>query len=366
MTKSEQLSILFCLLCFGLSAQPGFINFDEDDGQVLSIPQKMEKEKVAGFSLAIYRDLELDTLVQYGYRDKDRQLPVDEHTVFQVGSMGTAVVHFAVIRTAVDGLIDLDQDVNTYLKSWKLPLNKHNRDNPVTIRQLLLRSRGFRNEYKPKGYPAEAPRPDLLQILDGKSPSQEKSVRLVKNQAGEDTNFQPCLILQQLLVDVYKQPFPKLMYEVALQPLGMTNSFFTAELSNDQASNAAFGYYRDGVGVPSGYYRYPELAAAGLWTTPADYAKLVQTILLAAEGKDTELISQELAKQSIEAQYYGRSLIFHQGQTLLWGGAPQGYYSIFYADPEARWIAVGMSNSHINWKFVNGVVGKGGHYAAQK
>lgn len=366
MIKADCLLLFCCLLSCGLSAQTEFITFAEEDGSILSIAEKMDKETVNGFSLAIYRQMELDTLVQYGYRDEAQQLPVDEHTVFQVGSMGTAVVHFAVIRTAEAGLIDLDEDVNTYLKSWKLPVNKFNREQAVTIRDLLLRSRGFRDEYKPKGYTAGTALPNLVQILKGQAPSQEKSIRLVRKEAGENTTFQNGLVLQQLLIDVYQKPFAELMQEVALRPLGMEDSFFATELSPAQAANAALGYYRDGAAVPGGYYRYPELAAAGLWCTPADYAKLVQTILQAATGKDTRLISRELARQCIDPVYQGRSLIFHSGKTLFWGGAPQGYYSIFYADPEAGWIAVGMSNSHINWQFVNTAVGKGGDYAYRK
>lgn len=124
---------------WGATAQAPF-DF-EIAGQVLSLEERRAREQTPGLALAVFLDGQLDTLINLGWRDREQGLPVDAHTRFQVGSMSQPLTHLAVLKLVGSGRLNLDADVNTYLRSWQLPGNRHTRRRPVSIRDLLLETR---------------------------------------------------------------------------------------------------------------------------------------------------------------------------------------------------------------------------------
>ena len=72
------------------------------------------------------------------------------------------------------------------------------------------------------------------------------------------------VVIQQILEDVAGQPFPKLMQDMALGPMGMTHSTYEQPLPQGRLVEAAMPYSPDGQPVKGGPHVYPEMAAAGL------------------------------------------------------------------------------------------------------
>ena len=81
------------------------------------------------------------------------------------------------------------------------------------------------------------------------------------------------MVLQQVLEDATGRPFAELMRELVLEPLGMSRSGYTQPLPDELHGQAATAHGSDGTPVEGGWHVYPELAAAGLWTTPGDLAR---------------------------------------------------------------------------------------------
>ncbi len=106
-------------------------------------------------------------------------------------------------------------------------------------------------------------------------------------------------IVQQLLIDVTGTPFPKLLDELVLKPFGMTHSSFLQPLPINDAPLAATPYRAAGAPVPGGPHIYPELAAAGLWTTPTDVAQFALGVVRAWSGRDTSVLSQAMTLQML-------------------------------------------------------------------
>jgi hypothetical protein len=79
-------------------------------------------------------------------------------------------------------------------------------------------------------------------------------------------------------------------------PLGMADSTYEQPPPPARAVQAATGYLRDGKPVEGRYHTYPEMAAAGLWTTPTDLAKWAIALQQAYDGKSSRLMSQASAK----------------------------------------------------------------------
>lgn len=109
-------------------------------------------------------------------------------------------------------------------------------------------------------------------------------------------------VLQQLLEDVAGKPFPQLMRELVLEPLGMEHSTYEQPLPAGRARNAAVAHRWGGGPVTGQWHVFPEMAAAGLWTTPSDIARFAVELLLAAQGRSNKLISMDMVKQMLTVQ----------------------------------------------------------------
>jgi hypothetical protein len=59
------------------------------------------------------------------------------------------------------------------------------------------------------------------------------------------------------------------------------------------------GTYRDGKPVAGKWHVYPEMAAAGLWTTPTDLAKFAIEIALSRQGKSNKVLSQKTTEEML-------------------------------------------------------------------
>jgi CubicO group peptidase (beta-lactamase class C family) len=140
------------------------------------------------------------------------------------------------------------------------------------------------------------PVPTLTQILNGEPPSNVRAVLLgrppltaFKYSGGGFT------LMQLLLSDATKRPFPEVMQEWVLKPIGMTSSAYEQPLSADRDRRAARAHDRMGNAREAKWHVYPELAAAGLWTTAPDLARFGIELQKSIQGRSNRVISRATA-----------------------------------------------------------------------
>jgi CubicO group peptidase (beta-lactamase class C family) len=80
--------------------------------------------------------------------------------------------------------------------------------------------------------------------------------------------------MQLALSDARRMPFAEILERDVLGPIGMEDSTFEQPLGAERDRNAARAHDAQGQGRGPKWHAYPELAAAGLWTTPTDLARL--------------------------------------------------------------------------------------------
>jgi CubicO group peptidase (beta-lactamase class C family) len=233
----------------------------------MNILDRMHHYEVPGVSLAVINDYAIDWAKGYGFMDKESNRPVDVTTLFQAGSISKPVAAVAAMYFVEHGLLNLDQDVNQQLKSWKVPENKFTKEQKVTVRGLLSHSAGL-NVHGFPGYAAGEAVPDLSQVLDGEKPANTPPIR-VKYVPGTGVRYSGggYTVLQLLLTDSVGTSFPKLMREIVQSMIGMVESTYEQPLPPSSQRLAARGY-SNGNPIPGRWYTYPEMAAAGLWTSP--------------------------------------------------------------------------------------------------
>jgi CubicO group peptidase (beta-lactamase class C family) len=115
-------------------------------------------------------------------------------------------------------------------------------------------------------------------------------------------------IIQLLVGEITSKTYPHAMREFVLDPLGMTARTYEQPLPAAMRPRATLAYQRSGEPVKGGPHTYPEMAAAGLWTTPSDLAKIALDLEAGFEGKPSRILSAAMVNQMLTHQRDGYGL----------------------------------------------------------
>lgn len=239
------------------------------------------RHRVPSAGLAVIRGGEIAERIAIG---------ADAQTLFQAASISKVVAGVTVMRLLEQGRIGLDTPVNEMLRSWTLSGPGAER---VTSR-LLLSHRGGTTVSGFPGYAVGAPLPTLAEILNGTPPANTRAVR-VAWPPGEAFRYSGggTMVLQRLVMDAAATDFDALARELVLAPAGMSRSGFFQPLPASE-SNWASAYDLDGTPLTGRYHVYPEHAAAGLWSTASDLARLA--LAIGASWRTGGLLKQATAE----------------------------------------------------------------------
>ena len=210
-----------------------------------TITDRMRAYGVPGLSVAVIDGGKIAWARGYGISDMSSGRPVTPETLFQAASISKPISAVGVLALVQRRQVDLDENVNRELRSWKLADNEFTRRAPVTIRMLLNHTAGVEHS-------AGAIR---VMAVPGST--------FAYSGAGYE-------VLQQLVTDVSGTSFEDYMQREVLLPIGMAHSTFSQPLPASLLSAAASGHYAGGQALPGRFRVSPELSVAGLWSTPTD------------------------------------------------------------------------------------------------
>jgi CubicO group peptidase (beta-lactamase class C family) len=315
------------------------------------LSERMMFHKVPGVSIAVIKDFKLHWAKGYGVMDITTRSPVTAETLFQAASISKPVAAMAALKKVQEGKLNWDENVNNFLVSWKLPENNWTSMQKVTIKHLLSHSGGV-TVHGFRGYAPFEPIPSLFQLLDGKKPANSAPIR-VDIEPGKKFRYAGggYCILQQMLIDIEKQPFPVIMEKTVLNPLGMVHSSFQQPLPAERQKAAASGHRSSGLRVPGKWHVYPEMAAAGLWTTSADLAQFAIEIQLSLKNKSNKVLSAEKTQQMLTpfvSPAVGLGIFLRKlGKAMYFehGGGNEGFRCRLFAHKNKGYGAVVMTNS---------------------
>ena len=318
--------------------------------QPWSLEERMKHWKVPGLSIAVVKDFKVEWARAYGVKDIDTKEPVTTDTLFQAGSISKPVAAMVALKRVQQGKISLDENINNKLVTWKLPDNEFTAKKKVTLANLLSHTAGLTVHGFP-GYAVGEKIPTLPQVLDGAEPANTAAVR-VDMEPGTKFRYSGggTTIAQLAIMDIEKKPYPQIAAETVLGPLEMTNSTYSQPLPDDWRRKAASGHRGDGALVPGKIHVYPEMAAAGLWTTPSDLAKFGIEVQLSYAGKSNKVLPKELIDKMVTPFMEQVGLGFFidkRGNSVYFGhdGADEGFRAAMLMHRDKGYGVVVMVNS---------------------
>lgn len=318
-----------------------------------AVAAELRAHPIPGLSLAVIEAGRITKAQGYGFTDLSAASAVTTNTLFQAGSISKPVAALGALALVERGALALDTNINAYLKSWSVPENEFTQDEKVTLRRILSHNAGLTVHGFP-GYAADQPIPTLVQILDGVKPANTSPVRvnLVPGSKGRYSGG-GYTVMQRAIIDITGRPFPEFMRDTVLQPLHLTASTYEQPPPPDTAAQTATGHYQNGKAVQGRWHVYPEMAAAGLWTTPSDLARFVIGIQQSLAVDKNLVVSQAMTRQMLTAQSgtSGLGLVVEgSGRALRFshGGRNDGFDAFLAAFAETGQGAVIMINANDN------------------
>ncbi len=318
--------------------------------EVLSIAERMKHHKVPGLSIAVIKDGRIEWAKGYGVANQENSKPVDENTMFQAASISKPVAALASLHWVEKGKLSLDNNINAYLKDWQVPDNKFTVTEKVTLRRLITHTAGL-TVHGFRGYAKGEEVPTVIQLLNGEKPANSKTI-LPDTLPGKIWRYSGggYTVMQKALADQVGKPFPVIMQETVLSKLGMVHSSYEQPLAEKFTAFAATGYRSNGKAVKGEWHTYPEMAAAGLWTTPSDLARYIIEVQESLQGKSNKVISKYMTEQMLTKHLdrwglgpgldkSGNALVFNHG------GANEGFRCVFMAQAYSGNGVVIMTNS---------------------
>ncbi len=251
----------------------------------------LKANHIAGATFAAVQDGQVLLAKGYGYADIEKKRPVSaDRTLFRPGSVSKLFAWTAVMQLFEQGKIDLNADVNTYLRGFKIPATF---PEPITMIHLLTHTPGF--EEKAEGMAVR--KPEDLEPL-GKFLAEHIPARVrPPGQLTSYSNYGSALA-GYIVETVSGMSFEDYVEECIFKPLGMGHSTFRQPLPANLAGDMSVGYkYEDGVFAPQEFELLNGMAPAGtLSTTAADMAKFMIAHLQNGLYGEARILNDETAR----------------------------------------------------------------------
>lgn len=273
-----------------------------------TVDARRARYRVPGVSIALIDHGRIVWTQGYGTTRAGGGEAVSPATRFQAASIAKLVTATGAMRLVRMQRLALDEDVDARLRRWKIPANAYTARAPVTLRLLLSHRAGTTVAGFP-GYPDGAALPDLRQVLDGTPPANTPPIRVdavpgsVQRYSGGGY-----VVVQQLIEEATGRSLGDVLQHEVLDRAGMRRSTFRMVLPQDGMHGMACGHGYDGTPVEHCGHRYPETAAAWLWSTPADLARLGIALSDALRGRSDALLDPPTARTMLTADAGGMGL----------------------------------------------------------
>lgn len=273
------------------------IQIEGDSVQKFNIHDRMDFYKVPGVSIAVVENGKIKWAKGYGYANTKNGTKVDANTLFQAGSISKPIAALATLKLFENNELELEKDVNNYLKNWKIPENKHTKTEKVTLKRLLTHTAGMTVHGFP-GYQQTDIFPSINDVLNGNGNTSKIVVDTIPGSIWRYSGG-GYTVMEKVVEDVSGLTLDEFMAKNIFPSIEMNHSTYQQPITKEWQKNISAAYDRNGQLINGLWNNYPEQAAAGLWTTPSDLAKYCIEIQDIAQGKRNGILSEKTIEKML-------------------------------------------------------------------
>lgn len=261
----------------------------------------------------------------FGYADVENQVPVTPETVFHAASVSKQFTVMLVLLLCQEGLVELEEDIRRYVSRYV------GTDSPITVHDLMSNCSGLRDLFELQ---------DLMGISNDDLTSQDFVLKLNARQKGVNfparsrfsycnTNFS---LLAAIAEAVTGKPFPQLLQERILKPLGMEHSQ-VCDRYWLRIPGRACSYTDDGTAFHYNPLLYGIYGGTCLNTTARDLARWMENYrsCLVCSPETVRLMSTPTQLKDNAPTTYGCG---------LWGGVKEGLRYFMHVGEDAGFRSI--------------------------
>lgn len=330
-----------------------------------NIEARLRFHKVPAVSVAVIEKGKIALAKAYGEADITSHRKADSTTLFQVASISKTINALGILKLVEEGKVTLDKDFREYIKDGSFRETEFSKREKITVANLLSHTGGInRDDYdKSVSYVKNKKLlPTITQIVKGEKPALGKGAfSIAKPNRSYQYSNQAVCITQKMLADLFDPDFNRLMTNLVLKPVKMSNSTFAIQLSNTEQKNLAKGYYLDLKETAP--WIFPCQSQGGLVSNARDIAKATIAIQNSYNEKSNPFLKKETIQKMFTPQladsiFYMGSIdvpyrnglgvmLFEKGGVKYFthAGNLDGYTSIFIGDYSGEVGAVILINS---------------------
>ncbi|QOR35451.1 beta-lactamase family protein [Clostridium sp. 'deep sea'] len=267
---------------------------------VNKIKDKFKQSQVPGMSVNVFNKDTNKLHLCLGKADVTANKLVTKSTIFHACSMSKMVTAMAVLRLVQQGLLNLETNVNEYLKAYEIKNSDYTKMKKVTLRNLLAHQAGFEDTVGSfAAYNPQDVLPTIDDLLKGnKYAGQSFNIKYVPESKFSYSDAGYCVV-EKIIESVTNKSISVAIQDLVIQPLGLKKTFI---LTYDQLKKypltyeMAVGHDKFGNVIAHKRAYYPYLASAGLWTTTYEMSVISQQIIKAWNNDKTAILDSKLAK----------------------------------------------------------------------
>jgi CubicO group peptidase (beta-lactamase class C family) len=308
---------------------------------------QLESKHIAGGVVAVVVGDKVAFTKGYGYADVAARRRVDpEKTMFRIGSISKLFTYTAVMQQVEEGKLDIDADVNTYLKDVQIPSTF---EQPITLKHLLTHTPGFDDFVIGLfGRAPEDVRPPA-DVLRAQMPTRVRPPFILASYSNHGT-----AMAGHAVACVAGQTWEDYVEQRILKPLGMQHTLVRQPAEDKLPADVSKGYRWTGDHFEAKSFEYVPAAPAGcIAMSGADAAKFMLAHLHDGQLGDAHILKPETARRMREplfrhaektsAMCYGFFEHNQHGLRMVGhGGATMWFHSLMFLIPD-RGVGVFIS-----------------------